>query len=260
MFEKEEQRLKRLKEQHDQRSIPLSEADQAIRAGFEKAQLEKRQIQKRRKRMFSSLAVIALLLLTLITSIRVSPAFAQAVASIPGMGKFVELIAMDKGLNAAFQNDYYQEIGETQTISDLRLTIDGVLMDETGIDVFYTIDSKRSVKGLYIKESYLRMKQEMPKYSFSYGSGADEKEIRQYSDRVSYHFTKPFISDNPSFDLNVEVGLCGEKITFSVPFTVPKPSKPSVVYVLHEQVEIEGQVFVINEVSVSPLRVGGKLH
>lgn len=153
MFEKEEQRLKRLKEQRDQRSIPLSEADQAIRAGFEKAQLEKRQIQKRRKRMFSSLAVIALLLLTLITSIRVSPAFAQAVASIPGMGKFVELIAMDKGLNAAFQNDYYQEIGETQTISDLRLTIDGVLMDETGIDVFYTIDSKRSVKGLYIKES-----------------------------------------------------------------------------------------------------------
>ncbi|PIC86210.1 hypothetical protein CSV72_09485 [Sporosarcina sp. P20a] len=258
MYETEEERLKQLKERLDQQPLPLSKADQAIRQGVERVRQEKRRIRKRRKRILGSVAVIALLLLTFITSIRVSPVFANVVASIPGMEKFVELIAMDKGLNAAIQNDYYQEIGVTQTIQDKTLTIDGVILDETGMNIFYTIDSERPLTGLRV--DYINLKAEgMPEGSFSYGNMMDEEEVYTYKDRIDYQFGELYTSQDQSFDLKVATKLKGEETVFSVPFTVPKQVKPSEVYTIEKEVEIAGQKFTIEKVTVSPLRVGVKI-
>lgn len=258
MYEREEERLKQLKERLDQQLLPLSEADQAIRQGMERVQREKQQVRKRRKRIFGSVAVVALLLLTFITSIRVSPVFANAVASIPGLEKFVELIAMDKGLDAAIQNDYYQEIGVTQTIDDKTFTVDGVILDETGINIFYTIKSERSLKGLQV--DYINLKAEgIPEGSFSYGNVMDEEEIHTYKDRIDYQFGELYTSQNQSFDLSVAIKLKGQETVFSVPFTVPEQVKTSEVYTIDKEVNIKGQQFTIEKVTVSPLRVGVKI-
>ncbi|PIC79737.1 hypothetical protein CSV75_11120 [Sporosarcina sp. P18a] len=255
MYETEEARLKQLKEHLDQQSLPLSEADQAIRQGMERARREKK---RARKRIFGSVAVVALLLLTFITSIRVSPVFAQALASIPGLEKFVELIVMDKGLDAVIQNDYYQEIGVTQTIDDKTLTVDGVILDETGINIFYTIESKRSLKGLQV--DYIHLKAEgIPEGSFSYGNIMGEKEVYTYKDRIDYQFGELYTSENQSFDLKIAIKLQGEPTVFTVPFTVPEQVKPSEVYTIDKEVDIEGQKFIIEKVTVSPLRVGVKI-
>lgn len=258
MYETEEERLKRLKERLDQQPLPLSKADQAIRQGVERVQREKRQVIKRRKKIFGSVAVIALLLLTFITSIRVSPVFANVVASIPGMEKFVELIAMDKGLDAAIQNDYYQEIGVTQTIEDKTLTIDGVILDETGMNIFYTIDSERPLTGLRV--DYINLKAEgMPEGSFSYGNMMGEEEVYTYKDRIDYQFVELYTSQYQSFELKVAIKLKGEETVFSVPFTVPEQVKPSEVYTIDKEVDIAGQKFTIEKVTASPLRVGVKI-
>ena len=258
MYEPEEQRLKQLKERLDQRTLPLSEADEAIRQGMEKVRQERRHALKKRKQLFGSLAVVALLLLTFITSIRVSPVFANAVASIPGMEKFVELIALDKGLDAAIQNDYYQEITATQTVEDKTLTVDGVILDETGINIFYTIASENSLKGLQV--DYVNLKAEgIPEGSFSYGNVMDEEEIHTYTDRIDYQFAELYTPQNQSFDLKVAIKLNGEETVFAVPFTVPEKVKPSEVYVIDQEVDIEGQKFTIEKVTVSPLRVGVKV-
>lgn len=258
MYEPEERRLQQLKERLDQRTLPLSEADEAIRKGMEKVRQERRQALKRRKRIFSIVAVVALLLLTFITSIRVSPVFANAVASIPGMEKFVELIASDKGLDAAIQNDYYQEIGATRTIENKTLTVDGVILDETGINIFYTISSEDSLKGLQVEHVNLKA-EGIPEGSFSYGNVMDEEEIYTYTDRIDYQFSELYSAQDQAFDLEVAVKLNGEETVFAVPFTVPEKVKPSEVYVIDQQVEIEGQKFTIEKVTVSPLRVGVKV-
>ncbi|AXI00604.1 DUF4179 domain-containing protein [Sporosarcina sp. PTS2304] len=259
MFEKEEQQLKQLKQRVDEQSLPLAEADEAIRKGIERAKQEKQQLHRRHKRIISSVAVVALLFITLITSIRVSPAFANTVASIPGLEKFVDLIAKDKGLDAVFKNDYYQEVNEKQTVGDLHLTVDGVIMDESGINVFYTIDSKSSLKGLLIKEAYVDMNDEVPLGSISYGSPLDENEEYQYSDRIDYHFKKSHIWKDQSFILQVVANVKGNTVKFSVPFTVPKQSNSSKVYSLNEHVEIEGQTFKVEEIRVAPLRTSVKI-
>ncbi|WP_301109894.1 DUF4179 domain-containing protein [Sporosarcina sp.] len=260
MYEEEEEKLNQLKDQLDSYPLPLSEADQVIREGMERAKRETQQVRKRRKRVFSSIAVVALLLLTFVTSIRVSPAFANAVASIPGMEKFVELIAMDKGLDAAIQNDYYQEIGASQTVGDLTLTVDGVIMDESGMNVFYTIDSESSLERIRIKSVNLSMEGGMPEGSVSYGSPQEESEnIRKYTDRIDFHFAELYTSENRSFDLEVETLLSGERAEFSVPFTLPEKIKSSDVYTLNQQVEIDSQKFTVETVTISPLRVGVKI-
>lgn len=255
MYEPEEEKLKQMKERLEQQALPLSEADEAIRKGMERAKMEQR---KRRKRMkvFGSFAVVALLFLTLVTSIRVSPAFANAVASIPGMEKFVDLISMDKGLDDAIQNDYYQEIGAAQTKDGHTLTIDGVILDESGMNVFYTIESEESLEGIQIEDAKLDSEDELPMGSTSYGNPGDEKEIHRYHDRLDFHFSELYMSMNQEFTLTVEMKNHGEHTVFTVPFKVPEKLKQSDVYVLDQEVEIEGQKLTIKRVTVSPLRTG----
>ena len=168
MYEKEEVKLNEMKERLDKIHLPLDEADDAIRQGFDRAKSEKVKSRKKRNRIWS-LVVAALLFATFVTSIRVSPAFANAVASIPGMEKFVDLIQLDKGLEAIFKNDYYQKVDAAQTKSGLMLTIDGVILDETGMYIYYTMKSKEAVNGLSIQSVDLKNEQEIPPSGISYG-------------------------------------------------------------------------------------------
>ena len=55
---------------------------------------------------------------------------ANAVASIPGMEKFVDFIRDDKGLASAIENEYYQELNISSEKEGVTLTLDGVLADE----------------------------------------------------------------------------------------------------------------------------------
>lgn len=45
-------------------------------------------------------------------------------------------IEQDKGYSAIIENDYYQKLDVSETKGDLTLTIDGVIMDESGINIF----------------------------------------------------------------------------------------------------------------------------
>src|SRR5690606_20333835 len=125
-------------------------------------------------------------------------------------------ISMDKGLAAAIQNEYYQEIGIRKTIGGLTLTVDGVILDESGMNVFYTIDSESSLENIRIESAGLAMEGGMPEGSISYGSPQEEeKGIRKYTDRIDFHFAELYTSQNLSFELEVEALLNGKRTEFS---------------------------------------------
>lgn len=257
MYEKEEKKLNDFKDRLEQVPLPLEAADGAIMQGLERAKREKMQTRAKRKRTLWSLAAAALIILTLVTTIRVSPAFANAVASIPGMEKFVELIQNDKGLNAVFENEYYQPIGESQTIGSATLTIEGVILDESGMNIFYTIESSVEMDDIQLNKPVLENKQDISKASISYNHPMTQEDSpKVYSDILSYTFEDPVRFENLDFTLGLEVTLDGQKFNFSMPFTVPENVKPSVTFVLNEEVEVEGQKFTIKDVTIHPLRVG----
>lgn len=259
MFEKEEDKLNDLRTQLEQVDLPLEMADGAILMGVERAKREKQMRRTKRKRSIWTLSVAAIALITLVTSIRISPAVANAVASIPGMEKIVALIHNDKGLNAIIENDYYQQIGVSQTKEYLTLTIDGVILDESGMNIFYSFTSPGSVERLNVKSIELENKLQIPPGTISYGSLHDGESKHLYTDRIDYQFGNPTKFTDLTFTLDLTVNQNGKDIDFSLPFEVPENVKPSITYVVNKEVEIQSQKFTIEEITIHPLRVGVKV-
>jgi len=260
MYEKEEQKLYDFKNHLKQVPLPMTQADNAIMQGLERAKREKMQTRAKRKQTLWSMAAVALLILTLVTTIRVSPTFASAVASIPGMDKFVELIQNDKGLTAIFKNDYYQPIGETQTIGHTTLTIDGVILDESGMNIFYTIESPIEINNISIENLVLLNQHELDSTSVSYSSPLPEEESPKiYTDIIKYTFEEPKNFEDLSFTLELKTTLNDNQFDFSVPFIIPENTKPSITYEMEKEVEVDGQKIFIEQVTIHPLRVGVKI-
>ncbi len=80
---------------------------------------------KRKRKITVRIAIVALFLIAFVTSVRISPAFAQTIAKIPGFAPLVSLITYDKGVKDIVENDYYEELGIVQTKNDLTLNNSG---------------------------------------------------------------------------------------------------------------------------------------
>jgi len=254
MYEKEEEKLKELRQQLDHVTIPSEQLDGVILQGFKRA---KREQMKKRKvciGKYGMLVAAALLLVTLVTTIRISPTFAHAVSSIPGLEKIVAMIHYDKGLRAAIENDYFQEINAFQTKGNLTLIIDGVILDESGMNVFYTAKSDDSLKSAQIQNVELR-NVEIGLSSSNHGMWHEDQAIKEVSDRIDFHFADPMKLNDLTFSLKMTINQAGKDIEFIIPFTVPENVKQSHKFLLNGEEEIENQKFTIEEVTIHPLRI-----
>ncbi|WOV83614.1 DUF4179 domain-containing protein [Sporosarcina jeotgali] len=253
MYEREEKKLRELKHKMEQGTLPLEQADQMILAGIAKAKADRSKQKRRRKRITWTAALAAILILTFVTSIRVSTAFANTVASIPGMEPFVAMIQQDKGLQAIFKEDYYQEIGASQTVGDVTMTIDGVILDETGMNVYYTIESRKKMKTASVHTIEITNSRPMPEAGISYG-GMDANDVYSYQENMEITFSKRNVFNDLNFTVDAEMKIDGRIEPFSIPFKVPEQTKPSKPYVLNKVMELDGQHFTIDEIVISPMR------
>ncbi|KQL37044.1 DUF4179 domain-containing protein [Psychrobacillus sp. FJAT-21963] len=250
MYEKEEEMLIQSKQRLEQIEIPEQRVNDAIQEGIEKAKNKKRY----RRKTITMLSVVAILMLTLVTSIRVSPAFANAVSSIPGMERFVHLIQFDKGLEAIMENDYYEPIGVSQIKDNMTFTIDGVIIDETGAEIFYTLEAPHSIEKInYTKIDLLNDDRSLIG-SIGYDSPNQEHANRK-EDKFSFVFTETEKFTSNEFEITFQVEMDSKNTTFQVPFTIKNEWKNGKVYSLNEEVEMDGQKISVKEIKVYPLRV-----
>lgn len=258
MFENEEKQLREIRSELEQISIPEAALDDAIKKGFQGAASSfKRKRQKRRKSLWS-IVIVAILLLTFATSIRMSPAFANAVASIPGMEKFVEMMQDDKGIEGIVANDYYQPIHASQTKDNLTLAINGVILDETGIVMSYTLEGPFPIQGIdYESIDILHNGERIESHSYSYNDPEQRHENRKV-DILKYYFLEKETFNSQDFVLEIQLRN-KEKTHFSIPFTLPDKVKEGRVYTLNKAIEIENQKLTIQDVTIYPLRVEVRL-
>ncbi|MFF2874985.1 DUF4179 domain-containing protein [Gottfriedia sp. NPDC057991] len=254
MFEKEENELKRWKEKYENFELPIDEIDEAIQIGFQKAKETKLVTKPKRKYRIWSFVAAAILLLGLLTSIRVSPTFADYLTKVPGMEKIVELIRDDKGLISAVENKYAQEIGISQEKSGIKVTVDSVIADEQGMVIFYTIDANEPQHNLNIKEVNLKPSngEELPEHSSSVSLPVED-ELNTYTGRIEYFFDKA--NEQHDFNLDLKIKSNETLEQFSIPFTIKNLEKTKQIYELNKTVIIEGQKITIKKVTIYPLRV-----
>ena len=153
MFNEEEEKLEKWKEEIEKVDVPQDELELAIRKGLQRAQHVK-QVKKRPavKRGVWSVVVAAVLLITFATSIRVSTVFANAVASIPGMEKIVALIQDNKGYSRQSTMTITKVIGVSGESSGVKVTVDGIIADEMNLVLFYTIEFRQNHKSDFINQ------------------------------------------------------------------------------------------------------------
>ena len=184
MFRKEETKLEKWKAEIEQAIVTDDLLEDAIKQGFQRAK-DTHPVRRKRpyvKRGIWSIVVAAILFITLVTSIRVSPVMANAVASIPGMERFVDFIRDDKGLASAIKNEYYQELNLSTEKEGVTLTLDGVLADEQEMIIFYTIKGaeKNERFELGLPDITDRQGRDIAKYRGAEpGLGFDEKGSEQ---------------------------------------------------------------------------------
>lgn len=257
MFEKEEKDLTQLKKLYDDLPFPEDKIDEAILSGFNKAMNEpKAKFMPRRKKWLLSGIAAAILIIGFLTSIRVSPAFANYVSSIPGMEKLVELISDNKGLMLAVENEYIQEINAAQETNGLRVTLDSVIADEKGMVIFQTIEAKEKQEKFYVNDLKLESADgtELHLGSYSYGAHQPHGELRKKEmATMDFFFEEPLKTKEFIVTFTVETNDYEEDFRFL--FTLEKPLKATKTIEMNKTVSIEGQKITIKNIKIYPLRV-----
>ena len=258
MFEHEKKQLEAYRAKLEEVPIQADKLNKAIEMGVHIAEADVLEMKRKRRKFIWSFATVAILVLAFATTIRISPAFANAVSAIPGMGKIIELLQYDKGMQAIVDNDYYQSVHASQMKDDLTITIDGVILDETGMVISYTLEAPFSLEQInYKKIKLFQNGEEIPYAAMSYNE-PDQKHDNRKEDVINFLFNGKQEYATQDFVLEIEVDNT-QKTTFSLPFNVPQDVKKGKVYTVNQKVEVENQKIMIQSVTVHPLRVEVKI-
>ncbi len=225
---------------------------EALHQARVKATHQHRVTKRRKRRLYSVASVATIVLLLFVTSVRVSPVFAQAVAKIPGLSSIVNMIAYDKGISDIVENNYYDELGIVVTQGDYTLTLQSVVADYSSMTIFYNIESTSNrsevrITSLDVSQQGIPWGVAHSYVSSMVGGTAvrpDKVEIMPVDD-ISY--------DNMTFEFNLHLDDATET-KFAVPFTLTKPIMQSKVYEVNQSVVVDGQKISIKQLEISPLR------
>lgn len=244
-----EQDLQKLTEELEAIEIPKAALHQA-RA---KAVSQHRLTMRRKRRLYSVASVATILLLLFVTSIRVSPVFAQTVAKIPGFVSIVHMIATyDKAISDIVENNYYEELGIVVTEGDYTLTLQGVVADHSGMIIFYKLESPFDLSNLSIASIEVSQ-QGIPFGVTSSYMLSQSGEGTIHEDKVEVRPADDLSYDNKTFEFNLHLSDA-TKTKFAVPFTLTKPIEEPKVYELNQSVVVDGQTIDIKQLKISPLR------
>jgi hypothetical protein len=248
------QQLEAMKEHTEQLAIP-SAIDEVIRNGMQLGR------QRRRRRMLTRMASYSacVLLMVMVALVRFSPAVAAYVGDIPGLRSLVQLINYDKGLQLALENDFMQPVGLSEEHDGIKLTVDGILADESRVIVFYTLNNMDGRKRVVnVHDVYLANNLDT---SVSYGT-SDYNE-----DWVSKQGTIDFYLNEGAgipdiLDLEFKVGKDLESIAsgsvwkFVIPVDKAKFEGLKMTYAINQTVTVEGQRITFGTMIVYPTRIG----
>jgi|GEM_PF-498349 len=263
--------------------------DEAIDAGIRRGQAESKRRRLRFRRRIGGAAAACLLLVACVFSIRISPVFAAIMRDIPGFEKFVDLIrhTQDPGIGLALDNDFVQKIGISDEHDGMKLTVQGIIVDDSRMVLFYEVQ-------LPDKESYVQVgntnltddsgvslpvgigfsypeeaRQDIGKNGVQRGTvDINLADDRTFPDEMIWKMKllrarlpdrdEPPMGQVGEVDTAADARSLAENgIDFQVRFRIDREKFAGLQqqYPLHQTIEVEGQKITFAKAVVSPLRV-----
>lgn len=212
------------------------------------------QREKRAKKRIISVSIVSLICLSFLFSIRVSPTIASHVSKIPGFEAIVTAVGRDKGIQDIVDNNYYEKINETQSRKGLSLTLQGVIAEHSGMELFYDADATFDISELRLENVRLFQGDEEVKGG---GSFTNHTSYQTYiSDSVRYSFSEPIAYTSKNFKV---VFYFNDKekgnIEIAIPFTLQNDIAKEKIFTANQTVDVDGQKFTITQIRRSPLKM-----
>ncbi|WP_274363763.1 DUF4179 domain-containing protein [Paenibacillus thermotolerans] len=234
--------------------------DDYIRNGMRKAQEERKASARIRKAWSGGAVAAAVLLLAFMTTVRVSPAFAAIVSEVPGLGYIAKMVAGDKGLTAAINNDYIQKVGVSDSHDGITVTVDGIIADETRMNIFYTIVYPKDYKKVELRDIHF-LKEDGTRLESGYSWGYRQEEDQENgvrSSRIDVNFgSREAFPD--TFLLETKVARSDTTLapTWTLPITVDRERMKGLktVYPIGQTVTVEGQRITFVSAAVHPTQI-----
>ena len=217
--------------------------------------------EKRKNRtIFSSISAIAASILFILL-INISPAFANAVAEFPVIGKLAEYVKFDKSLSKAIENEYVQEVNLVAWDGNNKLLLPYVIADEKKLVLFFQMPEEFKQQpnqwvNIFLKNmtnSNTGEKVEGYGYSTS-GLSLESREQNYGFIMQDYHFTEGKLPK--SIDIEVEIKVenilgSDEAIKTETPYDFKSNSTFEVMGTFNFHIElkdfVEPRVYEINE-------------
>lgn len=211
--------------------------------------------ESRRKKQWQALTAVAIVFLSFLLSVRVSPTIASYAAKIPGLSVIVELMQENEGIKDAIDHEYYEELGILVQNKDITITLQGAIIDEYGILLMYDFDypTEKSDHHNYFVKLY---QGDQPlESSVSYGSMDDRDGPISHSNHIlEMTLDQPLDTNNQNFRVEFEI-RDGDKQTISIPFTLEKPIAKAKVVEPNARITAQNQHLFIKKIIRTPLRI-----
>ncbi|MGG4442014.1 DUF4179 domain-containing protein [Brevibacillus fortis] len=231
------------------------EIDQYIRNGMDQAkELRKKQTRQRWIRISSGLVACSFVLV-FIFSIRLSPAIAAYVSTIPGMERIVEFLHDDKGLRLAAENNLVQNIDASGSLEGVTFTIDQALADEKRMLLFYTLKNNGNDKEVALDriELFDQSGKEW-EYGVSWSRmGTEDATTQNRLDIIINEATE--IPDALTAKVTLEIDNIKQVTPVMIDFTIDKSKYKTLQtkeYPVMKEVTVDGQRFTIEQIAVFP--------
>lgn len=250
----DEEKLENFSQQLDHISVPKNALQQARLNAQRRHQRDRKKI----RRTWQSVALVAVILLVFVTSVRISPAFANAVAKIPGLSPIVHLIAFDKGLADIVDNEYYEEIMISDTQNDMTFTLLGVIADESGMLLSYKIAAPFDLQHVGLGHVELMHGDAEIDAGTGHSWTGQHEPVYEIENTISV--TAFNLLDYTKRDFELRISFENQQeVNFMIPFTLKEDIVKTKQFMIHEKVVIDGQVIEVEDLKISPLRAEIKL-
>ncbi|QGG57763.1 DUF4179 domain-containing protein [Paenibacillus sp. FSL W8-1187] len=231
----------------------------AIRAGLERGKRRSRPRRRRRLGLGLAAALISLLALTA-GAAKVSPAFADALRSVPSLSGFLRLIGENPALLSSIDRDLLQIVGRTAEKDGKWLTVEALVADERRLVVFYRTNLQE-FESVPLRLSMLDGQGQVLSAGYSSGYTPPSSESEGSED------SKPDMIDvqmSPGERLPEQVLLRVNQagVMLEVPLDIDLNKSAGLVreFPLNRTLEIEGQKLIVVSARQTPLQLELKLR
>lgn len=231
-----------------------------VRVPIEKLKEQRQQVlvryrkrKQRNKLVVGTISSIAVLCLVFTLSIRVSPAFANYVAKIPGFAPIVELIEDDKGMQDVLKDGYFEEVAESAASTEhhITLTVVGVIADYSGLAIAYTLEAPRPLKEFGHPDIEISQNGQQIDAGFTYDYTREDN-TRYLEDVIMLTSSEGLDFNSKDFTLSFTFDDIGE--TVQVPFTLKGDIHAPKTIAENIELELQGQKLTIASIVTTPMR------